>query len=429
MEEKELNLLVEKVKTAASESIDAKVAEKFEEVLKGLVKSEAFEANEGVLKELQENLKDIDFKGLIDQKSLDTLKSDIQSQIDEFGTMMKKFNQEGESIPKSQYDIFKSIVERDEFKAFLKGETKNLPRLDLKDILVSGSLTGAVITPNRLTQEVAFTPPKPFDIRNVIATGSSDSDVVDHVKENVLTDNIGFLTEVAASALSDATFTQVTFSSKRIGTHIDVSKKSLRNLSFLISYLSLRFGGLMAEAVTDSVINGDGTGNSFDGLINNATVFTAGTLASTVSNANTADTIAAALCRYNEGTNMLANVIFMNPKDVYGMTVTKDTTADYVENPVIVSRAANGQVFINGIPVIQTYHIAADTYLLGTNDASSVQYLTTAVVTMEASEEHDTNWIEAKVTFRIEEEAILAIMKDFAWLTGTISTDKAAIAV
>lgn len=429
MELKDLELLVEKVTTATSEKIDKSITDKFAEVLKGLVKNEEFEANESILKELQKNLEDIDLKGIIKQDALDTLKSDIQTQIDEFGTMMKKFNQEDTTIPKSLYERFKSVVMGDKFQAYLKGETKNLPRLDLKDILVDGSLTGAVVTPTRITQEVAFVPPKVFDIRSVLSTGSSDSDVIDHVVENVLTDNIGFLTEVAASALSDATFTQATFTSKRIGTHIDVSKKSLRNLSFLISFLSLRFGGLMAEAITDSVINGDGTGNAFDGLINNATTFTAGTLANSVDDANTADTIAAALCRYNEGTNMMANIIFMNPKDVYGMTVTKATTNEYVENPVIVSRGAAGQVFINGIPVVQTYHIAADTYLLGTNDASSVQYLTTAVVTMEASEEHDTNWIEAKVTFRIEEEAILPILKDFAWLTGTISTDKAAITV
>ena len=431
MEEKELNLLVEKILKASGEKIDEQLKAKFAEVVKGMVTQEAFEANKETLEKLGETLKEINIEELSkkSETALAELKKDIQTQIDEFGIMMKKFNQEGKTIPKNTYDVFKDMVETDQFKGFANGETKNMPRVELKDITVAGSLTGEVIAPTRVTEEIAFVPPLQFDIRSVLATGTSDSDVVDHVKENTLTDNIGFLTEVAASAESDASFEQVKFSSVRVGTHIDVSKKSLRNLSFLISFLSLRFGGLMAVAITDSVINGDGTGNAFDGLINNATTFTAGTLANTVSVANTADTISAALCRYNEGTNMMANIIFMNPKDVYGMNVTKDTTADYVESPVIVSRDANGTVRINGVPVVQTYHIAADTYLLGTNDPSVVQYLTTAVITLEASEEHGTNWIEAKVTFRIEEEAILALMKDFAFLTGTISTDKAAIAV
>lgn len=431
MEEKELNLLVEKILKASGEKIDEQLKEKFAEVVKGMVTQEAFEANKETLEQLGETLKTINIEELSkkSEEALAELKKDIQTQIDEFGVIMKKFNQEGKSIPKTTYDVFKEVTESPEFKDFASGKTKSMPQIQLKDITVSGSLTAEVVTPIRLTQEVAFIPPKEFDIRSAISTGTSDSDIIDHVQELTFTDNIGFLTEVAASAESDATFEQVKFDSVRVGTHIDVSKKSLRNLSFLISYLSLRFGGLMAEAITDSVINGDGTGNAFDGLINNATTFTAGTLALSVTDANTADTIAAALCRFNEGTNMMANIIFMNPKDVYLMNVTKDTTSDYVESEVMVSRDADGTVRINGVPIVQTYHIAADTYLLGTNDASTVQYLTTAVVSLEASEEHADNWIEAKVTFRIEEEAILAILKDFAWLTGTISTDKTAITV
>ena len=286
--------------------------------------------------------------------------------------------------------------------------------------------TNDVVAPNRRGPQVSYLGPKKFDIRDHLSGGTSDVDVIDHLKETGFVDNGGFLAENAETAESTLNLEQVKTTSVRLGTHIDVSKKALRNVGFLTNHLSNRFEEQLGQTLTDSIINGTGAANTIDGLFNNAATFTAGSLAGTVDSANTADTISAAICRLQEITNLMATAILMNPKDVYGMKVTKDTSGDYVESEVIVTRI-NGQLFIDAVPVFSTFHVAADTYLVGDLSATAVEWYVTDDLTMSISEHHDKNFIKNLVTFNFEIEGLLPIYKTFAFLKGTISTDKAAI--
>ena len=189
-----------------------------------------------------------------------------------------------------------------------------------------------------------------------------------------------------------------------------------------MSHLTNRFTEFIAEKITDSVLNGDGTSNTFDGFFNNAATFTAGSLANKVDEANNADVLSAALARLNEITNLQASAIFMNPLDEYLLTVTKDTTGQYSESNVVVSRI-NGRLHINGVPVWATHHVASDKYLVADLSATTTELLEVEGLSMLIADQHGTNAIENQVTFIFETEAILPIYKTFAFLKGTLSTD------
>lgn len=363
------------------------------------------------------------------KKSIDELKEDMQKQIDEAGVEIAKF---ADGNGNAKEVTFKSLVakalENDDYKEFIdrghKGASKGIA-IDMKDVAMVGFVAD-VVTPNRRGPEVAFLGPKKFDIRTILFGGTSDVDVIDHLVEEGYANNEGFLAENAESPESTTNLEQVKTTSVRLATHIDVSKKALRNVSFLTNYLTNRFNEQMAETLTDSIINGTGAGDTVDGLFNNSTTFTAGSLAGTVDEANTADVIAAAICRLAEITNLQATAILMNPKDIYGLKVTKDTTGDYVESQIIVTRV-NGQLFIDGVPVFQTFHVATDKYLVADLSATAVEWYETQGLTMSISEHHDKNFISNLVTFNFEIEGLLPIYKTFASLKGTISADKALL--
>ena len=394
-------------------------------ILKPEYVDEKFEELKVELKKMKKKTKSMNF-----EKAIDDFKAEIQSEIDKAGVEIANMTKnikgaEGKTI----HQVVKEALEQEKMAKYLKagGKGNSVPvTIDLKAVVDVTGFTGAVITPARFGPQVSFQPPKKFDIRDVMATGSSDSDSIDHIEESGLVDANGFLAENVASAESDLNLEQVTTTSKRIATHINVSKRALRNVAFLASHLSNRFRELIAVTITDSILNDTGAANTFNGFFNVATTFTAGSLAGKVDEANRADVLAAAIARLNEITNLEANAIFMNPLDMYLLTVTKDTTGQYSESNVVVSRV-EGRLFINGVPVWATHHVAFDKYLVADLSATSTEYLETQALTMFVAEQHATNAIENQVTFVFETEAILPIYKTFAFLKGTLTTDAAAL--
>ena len=395
----------------------------------GLVKSEYVdEKHEEIiaqLKKMKKKTKSMNF-----EKAIDDFKAQIQAEVDAAGVEIANAAKNIKGAEgKTVHSVIKEALEEEKMAKYLKagGKGNSVPVvIDMKAVVDVTGFTGAVITPNRVGPQVSFVPPKKFDIRDVMATGSSDSDSIDHRKETGLVDANGFLAENVANAESDLNLEQVTTTSKRIATHVNVSKRALRNVAFLASHLSNRFRELIAVTITDSILNGTGAGNTFDGFFNNATTFTAGSLSGKVDEANFADVLAAAIARLNEITNLEANAIFMNPLDMFLLTVTKDTTGQYSESNVVVSRI-EGRLFINGVPVWATHHVAADKYLVSDLSATSTEYLETQPLTMFIAEQHASNAIENQVTFVFETEAILPIYKDFAFLKGTLTTDAALL--
>ena len=362
---------------------------------------------------------------------MEDYKAEMQSQLDEVGLEITKIgeNAKGDKKSKTIKDLISEALDTDVIKEYIEkggtGTSKTV-ELDIKAIVDVTGFVGDVITPGRVGPDVAFVGPKKFDIRMTVATGSSDVDSIDQIKETGFVDNTGFLAENASSGESDINLEQVKTSSTRIATHINVSKRSLRNISFLQSHLANRFTELIAEKITDSVLNGDGTANTFDGFFNNATTFTAGSLANQVDEANIADVLAAAIARLAEITNLQATAIFINPLDEYLLTVTKDLQGSYSENTVIVSRI-NGRLHINGVPVWSTFHVTQDKYLVADLSATSTEFLEVEGLTMQIADQHGTNAVENQVTFIFEMEAILPIYKTFAFLDGDLTTDAAAL--
>lgn len=418
--------------TEAEKKLFGKIEKKMKDYTEGLEGNMLKEAYvEGEIKKLKEELEGMinDTKSKGFEKSINTLKKDVQKQIDEVGLEITKMGDTKPGKTKTIQDLIGEALEVDHIKAYLEnggsGASKKVD-LDVKAIVDVAGFTGDVITPARFGPDVAFVPPKKFDIRMAIAMGSSDVDSIDHIKETSLVNNAGFLGENAISGESDLNLEQVKTSSTRIGTHINVSKRSLRNVSFLQTHLANRFTELIAEKVTDSVLNGDGTANTFNGFFNNSTTFTAGSLANSVDEANIADVLAAAIARLAEITNLQATAIFINPLDEYLLTVTKDLQGSYSENTVIVSRV-NGRLHINGVPVWSTFHVTQDKYLIADLSATTTELLEVEGLTMRISEEHADNATKNQVTFIFEMEAILLIYKTFAFLDGDLTTDAAAL--
>lgn len=395
---------------------------------KGMLKEEYVDKKvkelNGKLKKLKKATKSHGF-----EKELAKLTKDVQKQIDEVGIQITKLGKAGTQKTKTLKSVIEEVINSKEIKKYLeKGGTGTSPKvkLNLKAVTDVGGFTGEVITPDRRGPQVSFLGPKKFDIRMAIATGTSDVDNIDHIQESGFVNSSGFLAENAESVESTISLEQVKTVSERIATNINVSKKSLRNIAFLVSHITNRFTELIADKITDSALNGDGTGNTFTGFFNVAATFTAGGLAGKVDEANRADVLAAAIARFAQTTNLQATAIFISPLDEFLLTATKDLQGSYSENSVIVSRI-DGRLHINGVPVWATFHVAVDKYLVADLSATTTELLEVEGVSMFIADQHKDNATKNQVTFIFEMDAILPIYKTFGFLKGDLVTDQALL--
>lgn len=305
---------------------------------------------------------------------------------------------------------------------------------DQKDIDFGTSVQGAgnVVQPFQTGPTVTFVPEKPFDIRSIMAPISSNQSNVSFTKEKTYIDGVAVLAENAASTATDTTLEEITVNSVRIATNTTISRRALKNTSFLQRHVTDRIGTKLSAELTEQVLNGDGTGENMSGLFVNATVFTPGTFATGQDNEVTTPNLAGLLtvvkARLEEVNNVVANIAFLNPKDTVSLMLTKNTVDnDYLNLEVILSRDQNGIMRINGMPLVQTHFVAADDYLVADLSSETAELLVFENFTMRLAEDHSDNAVKNKVTFVFESEWILPVYANFRMLKGTIVADIASI--
>ncbi len=173
--------------------------------------------------------------------------------------------------------------------------------------------------------------------------------------------------------------------------------------------------------IDNQLLNGDDTGENINGILNQATAWSAGSFTATIDNANNWDVLQTAINQIDVA-NFEATVIFMHPSDVTAMKLTKGTDGHYVLPPFT---AANGMQ-VDGLPVRKNTGIAIDNFLVF--DGSKSKAFFRERMSMQMGFENDdftknfvTILAEARLTHRIKGNDTPA------FVTGDFTTAKAAL--
>jgi HK97 family phage major capsid protein len=353
----------------------------------------------------------------------------VKSEVSEMAT---KLNERLDAIEVSNKKAFES-KKRMTFKGALKeafegGAIENLAKgnsrsasFEIKaDVTIGADFTGEVIPADRVPG-YKFDPTRPTHIRQLLAQGSTQSDVVRFVKESGYSNGAAATAEGATLTQSDFDMTAADANVRKIGTYFRISEEMLADTPQLTSYLSARAPEKLLEVEDTQILSGNGTAPNLSGIITDATAFAAGDLADSVDNANDFDVIVAALNQL-AGANYNADTILLNPSDFHKILLLKDTQNNYLKDQVY-----NGlQPVFMGVKVVLNTAISAGDFLIG-NFGVGTQLWVRDGINVEFFREDGTNVRDGFVTVRVSERVALTNYLPNAFVTGDFTTAKAAL--
>jgi len=356
----------------------------------------------------------------------------VKSEVSGMATKLNERLDAMEVANKKQFNsqkkvTFKSALQEALDNGAVEGIAKGNSRsasFELKaDMTIGADFTGEVIPADRVPG-YKFDPTRPVHVRQLLATGSTQSDVVRYVKESGYSNGAAATAEGATLGQSDFDMTAADANVRKIGTYFRISEEMLADTPQLTSYLSARAPEKLLEVEDAQILNGSGSGANLSGIITDAADFdtsASGAFYQSVESANEFDVIVAALNQLSL-LNYSADCIMLNPTDFNKILLLKDSTNKYLKDQVY-----NGlQPSFSGVKVIQNTAIAAGTFLIG-NFGVGTQLWVRQGVNVEFFREDGTNVRDGFVTVRVSERVALTNYLPNAFVNGSFASAIAAL--
>lgn len=266
------------------------------------------------------------------------------------------------AAPEEAKSFGERFVEDDRVKAFLSNEPTS-GRVDARFKATISSATtaaagsaGAGVQTTRLPGILEL-PQRRLTVRDLLSQGRMDGSTLEYVRERGFNNNAAPVAELAAKPESDLRFDLVNTSAKVIAHWMKASRQILSDFSQLRSVIDQRLIYGLAYAEENQLLNGDGTGQNLNGIIPQATAYTAPI---TVAGATSIDMIRL-MALQAELAEYPSTGIVMHPTDWAWVEVLKDTTGRYI----IGNPQGSISPTLWGLPVVTTKAMAVDKVLVG----------------------------------------------------------------
>ena len=324
--------------------------------------------------------------------------------------------------PAAEKSIGQQFVDDEGVKAFL---SKSTPR-GRADITVKATLTSATsnsagsvgdaIANSRLAGIMPL-PQRRMTVRDLLSQGQMDGNTLEYVKETGFTNSAGMVAEGSAKPQSDIQFDLVTTSAKVIAHYMKASRQVLSDIPQLQSIIDQRLLYGLAYKEETQLLNGDGTGQNINGIIPQATAYSA---PATIADLNTFDVmrlamLQAALAEYP------ATGHVMHPTDWAGMETVKDSLGRYI----IGNPQGTTSPTLWGLPVVTTQAMTARKFLTGAFKLGA-QVFDRWTARVEVATENEDDFIKNLVTVLAEERVALAVYRPEAFIYGDFDSALAA---
>ena len=314
-------------------------------------------------------------------------------------------------------DLGKMVVESDAFKAYQEG-SREKARIELKTAIINATGQNQPLVPADRLSGVIHEPNRVLRMRDVMAVGSTTSNLIEYAKENVFTNNAGPQVGGSPEAFenvtkpeSGITFTLETEPVTTLAHWIPISKQVLADSPMLQSYVNGRLMyGLKLKEDTQ-ILLGSGSNGELSGVYTNRTAYAP---ASPLVYTTKLDIIrdAIAQCHASE---YMPTAIVMHSADWAEIELSKGSDGHYIfANP----QSAVGPT-LWGLPVVVTNSMAQGTFLVGAFDMAA-QLWDRESASIEVGLNSD-NFVKNMVTVLCEERLALTIYRSAGLVGGSFT--------
>ena len=353
-------------------------------------------------------------------KNLETKVTEIHSRIDAAEVAAKK-TASGANAQSFKQSLIDGIT-KGGLDGLVNGNSRSA-KFEIKagDMTVANSFTGEVI-PAQYVPGIKYDPTRPVHVRQLLAQGSTSSEVVRYVRESAYENNAAATAQGSTFAESDFELTAYDANVQKIGTYFRISEEMLADTPQLTSYLAARAPEKLLTVEDTQLLYGNGTAPNISGIsTSGSTAFSAGAFAGAVTAPNQFDVLTVAINQLALS-NYRPDYIMLNPTDFNKILLLKATTNEYLQEQAYMGL----QPQFLGIPVVINTAITAGTYLVG-NFAMGTQLWVRENLSLEFFREDGTNVRDGFVTVRLVERIALTNYAPLAIVKGVFADDIAAI--
>lgn len=292
-----------------------------------------------------------------------------------------------------------------------------------------GFATSGVLMPQRLPGVTGLAR-QGFRIRDLIltreqTTGSS----FDFIKQNTRTNATSPQQEAATKAESTYNWTTGSDQIRTIAHFTNVSRQALDDNIWLRGAIDgeLLYGLQLKEE--QEILSGDGTGVHLNGILTQASAYSAATYDNVSSYTRLDQLRNAKLQARLAGLALYAPDCFvLNPVDMAAIELIKDESGGVPhKGRYIIGDPKTGAElkFVWGVPAVESDTIAAGTFLVGSFGTGAVELVDRMQATIDISFEHNQNYTQNLATILCEERVGLAVRVPGAFIKGTFASSPA----
>lgn len=354
---------------------------------------------------------------------------DLKKQADEIGVELSKVKQIGIKMeqPKTLAEGVKEFLSNPDIKSYIDNGAKgtSIGVKTLVDMTMANAVTRPTTPYNQLLGGLpVYAPERKISMTDIIPVGMTESETVTFNQEYEFEDGVTTLTENQATGKTSFKLRPSNLTAGRIGTHLIVSKRMLKNEKYLMSHITSRIPQKIKKAEDTQILNGAGAGADLIGLVQNASAFAAGTFAGTIVGAQQIDVLLVAISQLTQGEYQASGIV-LNPIDSAKIELIKNTSKDYT-GQVKAVRGQDGILRITGIPVVETTAMTAGNFLVG-DLRMACEWLLFTPLTMSISDSHALIFLNNEVCINFEEEPVFPIYNPLMFVKGTFATAIASL--
>jgi len=311
-------------------------------------------------------------------EAIDSQMKSINESLKQHGIVLKKVA-DGNVSTKSNgtpADQIKSQLEanKDNIETLINGSKSDAKAsefsLELKDISISGSITGGNVPVEQRIAGVGNLPTRQVRLLDVIAKGTALSNIISWVYEATEVGNVGGTAEGAVKNQIDLTWVVDSENVKKRTAFFKATTESLEDIEWMNTQIRGNLVKRMEKDLESQVHDGDNVGQNLNGLKGIATPWAGGTFTGTVDNANEIDVLIVAMDQIAIADQEMPDFITMFPSDVTALKLIKTSTTDrrYVDRLTMVA----GQLSLDGVPIIATTLETAGEFLIGNGNLATL---------------------------------------------------------
>ncbi|MGL4443245.1 MAG: phage major capsid protein [Alsobacter sp.] len=388
------------------------------DAVKGEIK-QTYEALDKKTNDLAEVLKAHQTKA-VDQSTLDghlkSLKDDIEKLGKKADDLDTKLSRPDGDKSREEKSPGRQVIESEAFKELQKRGSGRTGKLELKAAITNtgttvGSQTLQVLTPRQRVNGLIVQPEQPLMIRDLLPVGTTTSNSIEFIREATYTNAAAPVAENTTKAESAMTFSLDTAPVRTIAHWIPASRQVLADAPQLMSHIDnrLRYGLKLKEE--QQLLLGDGTGQNLEGLIPQATAYSATGIPATPTDV---DAIRWAKLQVRKAFYP-ATAVVLNPEDWAQIELLKDLNDQYLFS--MFQSGAEPRLW--GLRVVESDSMPQGEFMVGAFSLAA-ELWDREQASVEVSTENSDNFVKNMVTILAEERLALTVYRPEAFVHGDL---------